>query len=157
MAPEFGALCEIDPLADHLFAFLVFRMRLAGKDELDGSRRIIQQTRQPRRIGEQQVRPLVTGEAPRKRSLPQAAVHNWSACGESQLGTCTPLVTWPTGTSGSGQRGNNGWKSRRLTRPCSRLTPKLCLEPRSARYAILNGSFPSFGPTRPNPMSSSSG
>ena len=36
---------------------------------------------------------------PRQRSLPQAAVHKSSAAGESQLGTCTPLVTWPTGTS----------------------------------------------------------
>ena len=42
---------------------------------------------------------------PRQRPLPHAWVHRVSAHRESQLGTCTPLVTCPTGTSSSGQRG----------------------------------------------------
>ena len=76
MAAEFGALREFDPFADEFLALLVRRMRLAGKDELDGSRRIIQQTRQPRRIGEQQIRPLVTGEAPRKAKRQRVRVEH---------------------------------------------------------------------------------
>ena len=76
MAPEFGALCEIDPLADELLALLVRRMRFAGKDELDGERPIVQQARQPRRIGEQQIRPLVTGEAPRKAKCQRVRVEH---------------------------------------------------------------------------------
>ena len=59
---------------------------------------------------------------------------------ESQEGTWTPLVTWPTGTSASGQRGKSGWKSCRLTSPCRRLTPLTAPLPRMARYAMLNGS-----------------
>ena len=50
---------------------------------------------------------------PTQRPFPQDRVHSWSAAAESQVGMCTPLVTWPTGTSTSGQRGNNGWNSRR--------------------------------------------
>ena len=45
-----------------------------------------------------------------------------SAPAESQVGICTPLVTWLTGTSQDGQRGKSGWKIRRLTSPCRRLT-----------------------------------
>ena len=76
----------------------------------------------------------------RQRSLPQAAVQIASAAAESHEGTCTPLVTCSNGTSCSGQRGNSGWKMRRLTAPCSRLTPKQRSAPRQARYAMLNGS-----------------
>ena len=47
---------------------------------------------------------------PSQRSLPQASVHRSSAGAESQVGMWTPLVTWPTGTSSSGQRGNSGSK-----------------------------------------------
>lgn len=81
-------------------------------------------------------------------------IQSSSACGESQLGTCTPFVTWLTGTLASGQRGKSGRKIRRLTVPCSRLTPKLSIDPRIARKAILNGSFSSAGWTRPNASSS---
>ena len=45
------------------------------------------------------------------------------------MGTWTPLVTWPIGTSSSGQRGKSGWKRRRLTFPCRRLTPFDCAAP----------------------------
>jgi hypothetical protein len=41
-------------------------MRFAGEDELDGSCRVVQQAGEPRRILEQQVRPLVAGEATRE-------------------------------------------------------------------------------------------
>ena len=47
---------------------------------------------------------------PSQRSFPQASVQSSSAAAESQVGMWTPLVTCPTGTSSSGQRGNSGCK-----------------------------------------------
>ena len=45
---------------------------------------------------------------PSQRSFPQASVQSSSAAAESQVGIWTPLVTCPTGTSSSGQRGKSG-------------------------------------------------
>ena len=45
---------------------------------------------------------------PSQRSFPQASVQRLSAGAESQVGMCTPLVTYPTGTSSSGQCGKRG-------------------------------------------------
>jgi hypothetical protein len=81
---------------------------------------------------------------PSQRSFPQASVQRSSAGAESQVGMWTPLVTCPTGTSSSGQRGNRGRKRRRLTFPCKRLTPLTAPLPRIARYAMLKGSDESF-------------
>ncbi len=91
--------------------------------------------------------------SPRQRSGPQAAVHSASAARESQEGVWTPLVTYPTGTSTSGHRGNSAWKIRRLTWPCRRLTPLTAALPRTARYAMLNGSSGSSGSRRPRASS----
>jgi XFP N-terminal domain len=73
------------------------------------------------------------GGVPSQRSLPQAAVHKSSAGAESQVGIWTPLVTWPTGISSSGQRGNRERKRCWLTFPCKRLTPLTAPLPRIAR------------------------
>src|SRR4029077_20503782 len=74
--------------------------------------------------------------SPRHRLSPQAAPQSVPASGDSQVGRCTPLVTYPTGTSLSGQRGNNTCKILRLTWPCRRLTPFTPPLPRVARYAM---------------------
>ena len=70
---------------------------------------------------------------PSQRSLPQASVQRSSAGAESQVGMWTPLVTYPTGTSSSGQCGKSGSKMCRLTCPCKRLTPLTAPLPRMAR------------------------
>ena len=70
---------------------------------------------------------------PSQRSFPQASVHRSSAGAESQVGMWTPLVTYPTGTSSSGQCGNSGSNRRRLTFPCKWLTPFTAPLPRMAR------------------------
>ncbi len=75
--------------------------------------------------------------SPSQRSLPQTLVQSASDSGESQEGTWTPLVTCPTGTSLWGQRGKSGWKRRRLTSPCSRLTPLTAPLALMARKAML--------------------
>ena len=87
--------------------------------------------------------------SPNQRSFPRVCVHRSSASTESQPGMWTPFVTYPTGTSASGQRGKSEVKRCRLTFPCSRLTPFADPLPRIARYAILNGSASSCGFTRP--------
>ena len=162
-------------------------MGLAGDNKLHRTLRIGQQTQQPLRVVQQQVRPLIGGETPGEtqvsrhwdrtdagRGPPASAAapatvnsrarrsraNSTSACAaggahlpelgvgdaadvlspaspsspasglfrrppsrarrppsESQLGMWTPLVTCPTGTSASGQRGNSGAKMRRLTSP----------------------------------------
>ena len=79
-------------------------------------------------------------------SFPQAFVQSVSDSGESQEGTCTPLVTCPTGTSARGQRGKRGWNSRRLTSPCRRLTPLTAPLARMARKAMLNCPRPGWLP-----------
>ena len=91
---------------------------------------------------------------PSQRFFPHASVHNSSAAAESQLGMWTPLVTCPMGTSASGQPGKSGSNRRRLTFPCSRLTPLALPHPRIARYAMLNGSDGSEGLRRPRASSS---
>ena len=93
--------------------------------------------------------------SPRHRALPAARVHTSSVHGESHDGTCTPLVTWSTGTSSSGQRGNKSANRRRLTAPCSWLTPLTHQDPRMASHAMLNGSLSSSGSRRPSASSSS--
>ena len=59
-----------------MLALLVRRMRLAGKDELDRPGRVVQQARQPRRVVEQQIRPLVAGETPRKTKRQRVRVEH---------------------------------------------------------------------------------
>ena len=93
---------------------------------------------------------------PSQRSFPQVSIQRSSASAESQVGTWTPLVMWPTGTSSSGQRGKSGWKMCRLTCPCRRLTPLTAPQPRIARYAMLKSSDASSGFRRPSARKSRS-
>ncbi len=50
------------PLLDHGLALLVFGMGLACQEELHGMTRVAKQGRQPFRLAEQQIGPLVGGE-----------------------------------------------------------------------------------------------
>ena len=66
MGAGLGLADEIDPFLDQGLPRLVLRMRLAGDDELHRALRIGQQTKQPLRVVQQQVRSLVGREAARK-------------------------------------------------------------------------------------------
>ena len=57
---------KCDPFLNQRLARLVRRMGLAGKDELHRALRIGQQAQQSLRVVQQQVRPFVGREAPRK-------------------------------------------------------------------------------------------
>ena len=66
MGARLGLPDEVRPVPNESLSSLVRRMRLAGDDELHRTLGIGQQAKQPRRVVEQQVGPLVGGEAARK-------------------------------------------------------------------------------------------
>jgi hypothetical protein len=66
MGARLGPPDEMRSIPGSGLARLVLRMRLAGDDELHRALRIAQQTKQPLRVVQQQVRPLVGREAARK-------------------------------------------------------------------------------------------
>src|ERR1019366_2807677 len=66
MGTRLGPPDEMRPVPNQGLPALVRRMRLAGDDELHGTLRIGQKTKQAWRVMQQQVRSLVGGEAARK-------------------------------------------------------------------------------------------
>ena len=66
MRARLGLADEPDPLLNEGLSRLVLRMRFASNNELHRTLRITEQTKQPLRIVQQQVRSLVGREAPRK-------------------------------------------------------------------------------------------
>ncbi len=64
----------MDDLAHELLAGMVGRVGLPREDDLHRALRIVQETREPVRIAEDQVRPLVDGEAPRESNRQRVRV-----------------------------------------------------------------------------------
>ena len=66
MGARLGPAGELHPLLNQGLSRIVLRVGLARDDELHRALRIGQQTKQSRWVVQQQVRPLVGREAPRK-------------------------------------------------------------------------------------------
>ena len=66
MRTGFGPDNELHPLLNHLLAGAIRRMGFAGNDELDRTLWIGEQSQQPLRIVQKQVRAFVSGKAPGK-------------------------------------------------------------------------------------------
>ena len=67
---------------------------------------------------------------------------------------CTPLVTWPIGTSSTALSGHRSRHIPRATSPCRRLTPFAARLVRSANWLTPNGSVSSSGRVRPSRITS---
>ena len=67
--------------------------------------------------------------------------YSCSICHESQLGTCTPLVMWPIGTSSSIRHGQRLAHILRLTCPCNALTALARRDIFSPSTVMQNGSL----------------
>jgi len=72
---------QLGNLLEHTFARFIARMRLAGEDELDRTLRIIHHRCKPFQVGQDQIRSLISGEAPgkadRQRIRRQDAAHRF--------------------------------------------------------------------------------
>jgi hypothetical protein len=79
------------------------------------------------------------------RSEPTSCSASAKTSGATQVGACTPLVTWVIGTSGESKPGQSPANMPRLTKPCSRETPFARCASRSPITAMLKtvGSPPS--------------
>jgi hypothetical protein len=71
--------------------------------------------------------------------------------GDIHDATCTPLVTWPIGTSSSDAPGYSGRHMSRATCPCRRLTPFAARDSLSPSTVMPTSAEGSSGGTRPSP------
>ena len=68
-------------------------MGFAGKDQLDRPHGVVQQPGEPLRVLKQEVRPLITGEAPRKAKGQRVGIEDARGLG-NDFGRMTPAGSW---------------------------------------------------------------